>query len=332
MAREPFNRVWAENPDGTGPNTFQEPSNTRLEKGWVGGASGEPPLAGEENWWHNRVDAAMQQIERYGVMDWHAKAIYGIGGRARGSDGKFYLSLSTPNEANDPTADDGTNWVKDVGPGQNIAVFDAAGVTNWDVPEVLKAGLRKARVTVVGGGGGGGGGGASGGSSSAASAGGGAGAGTSEGIIDLSGASTVAITVGDGGIGGSAGNNPGANGGTSSFGTFLSAAGGNGGQGMSSTSSNSKVVGGTGGVGTGGDVNLSGSDGGGGSVVSGGAALPTGHGGASSLSGMTRQPNDTNPGRNALGYGGGGSGATVNPTGGNQAGGNGTPGVVIVRW
>jgi hypothetical protein len=150
MAREPFNRVWAENPDGTGPNTFQEPSNTRLEKGWVGGASGEPPLAGEENWWHNRVDAAMQQIERFGVMDWHAEAIYGIGGRARGSDGKFYRSLTTPNEANDPTTDGGANWIEDSNFGgstqswQDVTSSRSLGVTytnSTGLPIYLEASL-----------------------------------------------------------------------------------------------------------------------------------------------------------------------------------------------
>ncbi|MCE8034628.1 hypothetical protein EKK97_14085 [Billgrantia tianxiuensis] len=108
MAREPFNEEWANNPD---PDQFEKPPAGTFASGWVGGAQGQLPEAKWENWWHNRVDAAMQQIERYGVMDWHAEAIYGIGGQARGSDGIYYKSISSQNTGNDPALDSGDNWI-----------------------------------------------------------------------------------------------------------------------------------------------------------------------------------------------------------------------------
>lgn len=107
---------------------------------------------------------------------------------------------------------------------QNIAVFDTAGVHEWNVPDVLRQGLRKAHVTVVGGGGGG-----AGNATATGGSGGGAGA-CGIGLVDLSGQDTISVVVGTGGNGSSAGLR-GGSGGTSSFGTYISAPGGRGGDG-----------------------------------------------------------------------------------------------------
>lgn len=306
MAREPFNEEWANNPD---PDQFEKPPAGTFASGWVGGAQGQLPEAKWENWWHNRVDAAMQQIERYGVMDWHPDAIYGIGGRARGSDGKFYLSVATPNEGNDPTVDDETNWVEDQGSGQNIAVFETPGVTEWTVPAVLRIGYRRAYVTVIGGGGGG---------SRVASraGGGGGGGGVGESIVDLAGVDTVAITVGAGGAGAPAGsgNANGSDGGTSSFGSFVTATGGKGGD--------SDGSGGSGGSSAGAQFN--GGYGGGGASSGSSAPYTSGHG-ARGGRGVSSSSSVTGGGTGLPGGGGGGSVLA-------GAGGSGADGIVMVRW
>lgn len=186
---------------------------------------------------------------------------------------------------------------------QNIAVFDTAGVTNWTVPDVLRQGLRKAHVTVIGGGGGGGMG-----NGSPLAGGGGGGGGIAEGLFDLSDISSIAITVG---TGGSPGSPQGGNGGASSFGEICSATGGGGG-------GNSGAQGGTG---AGGSIN--------GSFGGGGAGVPvTGKpvGGAGGGPGGSGPSTGGEPG-SGQGPGGGGAGSTNGGTPGLGA-----PGIVIVRW
>lgn len=173
-----------------------------------------------------------------------------------------------------------------------LQTFTANGT--WTKP----LGVTHIRVRVVGGGGGGGGN----------YGGGGGGGGYSEKIIDVSGVSSVAVTVGA--AGGSE-----ASGGTSSFGTHCSATGGGGG----SNAGN----GGTSGVGTDGDINVRGGAGdrGFGTSIPGGYA---GRGGDSVLGGGGGGNNGTG-GEGAGGnYGGGGAGGSVGSFGGG-------PGIVIVE-
>lgn len=194
---------------------------------------------------------------------------------------------------------------------KNCVVFSNAGVTNWVVPDELKNG-RKAKVTVIGGGGSGG--------RSYAGGGGGAG-GIATKIIDLTGVSSVSVTVGAGGprpargttvIDGNGGN-------SSSFGSYLSGTGGY---------SGGSVSGGRAGVGVGGDFNSSlgpGSPGAsnGSSYVGGTGGGP---GGAGALS------TTTSDGSDALGAGGGGSGAAFGATAQICAPGAGKDGTVIIEW
>lgn len=104
-------------------------------------------------------------------------------------------------------------------------VFSAAGVTTWQVPDVLRLGLKKARVRGVGGAGGAA-------RRSVASLGtyatGGAGAGGFDVLVDLSGVTSVPITVGAAGVVGAL-DTAGTGGGATSFGVFASAGGGAGG-------------------------------------------------------------------------------------------------------
>lgn len=104
MARQPFNTRWAQGVETEDNlNTFKVPDNARLISGWEGGQDKDAPPAGHENYWHNRVDSALQGVERNGVMDWHPKAVYGLGAPSYATDGNYYESLVAGNTGNDPT-------------------------------------------------------------------------------------------------------------------------------------------------------------------------------------------------------------------------------------
>jgi microcystin-dependent protein len=108
MARQPFNRRWAQSVEDQDSSTvFKQPTDIRLGTGWEGGVDKDAPPAGEENWWHNRVDSALQGVERTGLMVFHPSAIYALGAPTVGSDGNYYESLVSSNTGNDPTATSG---------------------------------------------------------------------------------------------------------------------------------------------------------------------------------------------------------------------------------
>lgn len=103
MARQPFNTRWAEDVESQNSSTvFQEPGAVRLKTGWEGGQDKDAPPAGQENWWHNRVDSALQDLERRGAMTWHEQAVYSLGAPCFASDGYYYESLADANTGNNP--------------------------------------------------------------------------------------------------------------------------------------------------------------------------------------------------------------------------------------
>lgn len=107
MAREPFNEVWAET-----PTQFEEPPTARFDEGWVGGAAEDPPEAKWQNWWQNRVDSGLQQIERDAAMEWLSSIPYNENGIAISPLGDMYSSVVDSNAGNDPDTDDGSNWLR----------------------------------------------------------------------------------------------------------------------------------------------------------------------------------------------------------------------------
>lgn len=173
-----------------------------------------------------------------------------------------------------------------------MVALGAAGVTDWVVPEVLKSGAKKAYVVVVGAGGGCG--------AFDVLSRGAAGGGSAEGLVDLTGVSTVRCTVGAGSAG--------VSGGASSFGSFMSASGGSAGQYGSGTFS-------LGGGGYGGTINRVGAVGGGPDVTYGGegGSSPYGVGVPRSASGIP----GSWPG------GGAGAGSVTQP---------GAPGAIYIKW
>ena len=108
MARQPFNTRWAQGVESESSlNSFQAPGDVRVSTGWEGGQDKDAPPAGQENWWHNRVDSALQGFERNGVMGWHPQAIYGLGAPTYANDGNYYESLDGGNLGNNPVTTSG---------------------------------------------------------------------------------------------------------------------------------------------------------------------------------------------------------------------------------
>ena len=111
MAREAFNTRWAQGVETQdNDNTFKVPDSARQNSGWEGGQDKDAPKAGQENWWHNRVDSALQDLERRGVMQYHPQAIYAVGAPCYNpDDGLFYESIAN-NNAGNPPASSPTFW------------------------------------------------------------------------------------------------------------------------------------------------------------------------------------------------------------------------------
>lgn len=196
-----------------------------------------------------------------------------------------------------------------------LVVFNTPGAYTWSVPDILKSGKQKAKVIVTGGGAGGGyfGVGSRGG--------GGGGGGTAFKIVDLSGVSSVVITIGAGGASGSYGLN-GSAGGASSFGTYCSATGGGPGASQPNT-----PVGGGAGTGVGGDLNVHGSDGEDGHGGSLNELSGMGNGGASYWGGAGKGGSPSG----GSGFNGGGAGGSGNPAGTPNIA-VGGDGMVLIQW
>ncbi|WP_186379564.1 hypothetical protein [Yersinia rochesterensis] len=97
MARkDSFNQPWA-----SVPAQFERPGDGLIARGWAGGASEDPPEAKWENWWHNRVDLALQELQNLGQLIWFADAPYKAGARVN-YGGNSFIALSN-NTGVEPT-------------------------------------------------------------------------------------------------------------------------------------------------------------------------------------------------------------------------------------
>ncbi|MBR9880787.1 MAG: hypothetical protein GYB17_14965 [Gammaproteobacteria bacterium] len=235
-------------------------------------------------------------------------------------DSKISLSQQLPQS---PSAENVAEALAEIGDlaaesYQNRVIYDASGTSVWNVPELLKKGIRKAQITVIGGGGGG--------RSSLYYCGGGGGGGIARGMVDLTDVDTVSVTVGAGGAGDTNGSGK-DNGGTSSFGPYMSATGGQAGM--------SFGTGGKGGEGSGGDFNGSTGAGSfgvrfetdGSTGVKGYGGVGGGWGGVGGTS--LSDTSVTGHGQSGHWPGGGGGGGDGTSS---KNGGNGAPGGVIIEW
>lgn len=194
---------------------------------------------------------------------------------------------------------------------KSMQVFATPGTYTWTKP----AGITRVRVIVTGGGGGGG----STNDDDMAN-GGGAGA-TAIKTIDVTGVSSVSVTVGAGKAGNSNNGSLAVSyGNPSSFGSYCTAGGG-------SNTGGGWAIGGYGGTASGGDINIQGGDGTGGMIDQTWTYVPGGTGGASYWgSGGTGDSRNNYLGRIGYAYGSGGGGGVINRGGYGGAG-----GIVVVE-
>jgi hypothetical protein len=210
----------------------------------------------------------------------------------------------------------------------DVQVFTVVGTFSWNAPANPK--LIWARGMGCAGAGGGA---ANTGAGQSACGGGGGGGEYAESWLDGAFVSSPqTVTIGAAGAPGTAGANPGGAGGDCSFGSILLAKGGGGGNGMAATAS-AAAAGGAGGTGGIGQLLVPG-EGGDMGRVAGGFPVDVARGGRSVLGAGAQQVNAANSsaGLNGSRYGGGGGGAMNRDTGsvGNQAGGAGAAGGIVV--
>lgn len=105
MARsDSFQKKWA-----SVPSQFERPSDALIDRGWAGGAAEDPPEAKWENWWHNRVDEALAEIEKNGAMQWFADVPYAVGASVR-SGGQNYIAALASTGIQPGSASDVGHW------------------------------------------------------------------------------------------------------------------------------------------------------------------------------------------------------------------------------
>lgn len=104
MARDSsFRKKWASD-----PIQIESPPDSVIANGWVGGPQGRLPEARWENWWHNRVDEALAEIEARDALTWFAGVPYATGAVAWHGDAAW-VSLVDNNTA---TPAEGQHWTR----------------------------------------------------------------------------------------------------------------------------------------------------------------------------------------------------------------------------
>lgn len=154
MARsDSFQKKWA-----SAPSQFERPADALIDRGWAGGAAEDPPEAKWENWWHNRVDEALAEIESNGAMAWFADVSYAVGAIVR-NGGKNWLAAIASTGIQPGSGSDVGHWQE-----LNLAIATKAEaeesseanannvkrMTPLRVLQAIKARLNNATETVAG--------------------------------------------------------------------------------------------------------------------------------------------------------------------------------------
>ncbi len=107
MARiDSFLKKWA-----SVPSQFERPADALIDRGWAGGAAEDPPEAKWENWWHNRVDEALAELESKGALQWFADVPYSVAATSH-DDGQNWIAV-LPSEGIKPgSAEDVGHWAR----------------------------------------------------------------------------------------------------------------------------------------------------------------------------------------------------------------------------
>lgn len=277
-----------------------------------------------------QISTVLANIDQKGVGGWTNLIDYTVPALVYGSNGLFYIALqaSGPSTAAQDPISAPTFWQQLDSHG--VVKFDTAGVTAWPVPLAMQLGYIKPTVSVLGGGGGGGGAGATA-AGQLSAGGGGAAGGYSEEVVDLTGVTSVSVTVGAAGAAGVGGVSNGGAGGTTSFGAFLSATGGSGGINLPAGTTATYAQGGApSGLGSSGDLNARGGAGHASLRLTGNDGH-SGAGGDSFFSGGGVPIYAQSVGSNGI-LGSGGSGSLSLNGGAATNGGLGGVGLVLVKW
>lgn len=256
------------------------------------------------------ITDAVGEIQAKGFAPWSSDLDYAAKAFVVGpSNGLLYVAIqgSGPSTAARNPEAETAYWQPFAMRG--MTVFDTAGVTSWDVPVAMQLGIIKPEYEITGGGGGGARG-------NAASGGGGAGAGTAYGVLDLTGVTSVTITVGVGGAGAITNNTAGSPGGTSSIGAFASSPGALGGVPLGRVEGSTPV---------GGSLNVRGGSGANANpdLASGGGAGGDSRYGQGGISGTASLDSLSGSGYGSGGAGGGASGKSGAP---------GANGLIRIKW
>ena len=82
-----------------------DPGTAKVNSGWAA----EIPALETQNFWQNRVDKLLQDIEIHGIMQYSSVTVYGIGSWVTASDNEIYKSITSSNSGNDPVSSP-VNW------------------------------------------------------------------------------------------------------------------------------------------------------------------------------------------------------------------------------
>lgn len=138
MTRQHFpdEEIWTND----NPTNLADPQANlaRYQQGYENGVGKEPPDATIHNFEFNRSDQQHRHIEQNGIPRWDTRTTYTDGALALGSDDVIYQSQTANNQNNDPTTDNGTNWVDYLGEIRKNLTLSAKG---WKLGNAIYEGV-----------------------------------------------------------------------------------------------------------------------------------------------------------------------------------------------